>query len=112
MNIYGDSMNVEVIIPTGPESCTVSYRHFFVDPDAADVPDVIALADTVMEQDRRMVESVQRNLAAGTYHDGLLSPRHESGLAQFHHLVRAADAKVRSSALVAGRGYQPPVQGW
>ena len=65
LNIYGDSMNVEVIVPTGPESCTVSYSHFFVDPDAADVAEVIALADTVMEQDRRMVESVQRNLAAG-----------------------------------------------
>ncbi|MGO9875946.1 MAG: aromatic ring-hydroxylating oxygenase subunit alpha [Acidimicrobiia bacterium] len=113
MNIYGNSMNVEVIIPTGPESCTVSYRHCFVDPNAADVPDVIALADTVLEQDRRMVESVQRNLAAGTYHEGLLSPRHESGLVQFHHLVRAADAKVRTSATaVAGSGYQPPVHGW
>ena len=67
MNIYGDSMNIEVIVPTGPESCTVLYRHFFVDPDAADVADVIALADIVLEQDRRMVEVVQRNLAAGIY---------------------------------------------
>ena len=93
MNIYGDSMNVEVIVPTGPESCTVSYSHFFVDPNAADVADVIALADTVMEQDRRIVEAVQRNLAAGTYRGGLLSPRHENGLVQFQDLVRAADVK-------------------
>jgi choline monooxygenase len=91
LNIYGDSMNVEVIIPDGPESCTVSYSHFFVDPDAPDVADVIALADVVMEQDRGMVETVQRNLAAGSYCDGLLSPRHENGLLQFHNLVRAAD---------------------
>jgi choline monooxygenase len=91
MNIYGDSMNIEVIVPTGPESCTVSYRHLFIDPNAADVPDVIALADTVMEQDRRMVESVQRNLAAGSYRGGLLSPRHENGVRQFQDLVRAAE---------------------
>jgi choline monooxygenase len=92
MNIYGDSMNVEVIVPTGPESCSVSYSHFFVDPNGADVADVIALADTVMEQDRRIVEAVQRNLAAGTYQGGLLSPRHENGLLQFQDLVRAAEA--------------------
>jgi choline monooxygenase len=91
LNIYGNSMNVEVIIPNGPESCTVSYSHFFVDPNTSDAADVIALADIVMEQDRRMVEAVQRNLAAGIYCDGLLSPRHENGLLQFHDLVRAAD---------------------
>jgi choline monooxygenase len=51
---------------------------------------VIALADTVLEQDRRIVESVQRNLAAGVYHHGLLSPRHENGVVQFQDLVRAA----------------------
>lgn len=90
MNIYGDSMNVEVIVPTGPETCTISYRHFFTDPNAADVADVIALADTVMEQDRGMVESVQRNLAAGIYRGGVLSPRHENGVRQFQDLVRAS----------------------
>jgi choline monooxygenase len=90
MNIYGDSMNIEVIVPTGPESCTVYYNHFFVDPDAPGVTEVIALADTVLEQDRRIVESVQRNLAAGTYQHGLLSSRHENGVVQFQDLVRAA----------------------
>jgi choline monooxygenase len=91
MNIYGDSMNVEIIVPTGPESCTVSYSHLFTDPDAADVADVIALADTVLAQDRRIVESVQRNLSAGIYESGLLSPRHENGLLQFQDLVRKAE---------------------
>jgi choline monooxygenase len=92
MNIYGDSMNVEVIVPTGPRSCRVLYAHLFVDPDAAGVADVIAFADLVMEQDRRMVEVVQRNLECGVYRDGLLSPRHENGVLQFQDLVRAADA--------------------
>ncbi len=90
MNIYGDSMNIEVIVPTGPESCTVSYNHFFVDPNGPGVAEVIALADTVLEQDRRIVESVQRNLAAGIYHHGLLSPGYENGVARFQDLVRAA----------------------
>jgi choline monooxygenase len=92
LNIYGDSMNVEVIVPTGAASCTVLYSHFFLDPNAADVAEVIALADTVMEQDRRIVEAVQRNLSSGSYLGGRLSPRHENGLLQFQDLVRAADA--------------------
>jgi choline monooxygenase len=96
MNIYGDSMNVEVIVPTGPESCAVSYCHFFADPTATEIPDVIALADIVMDQDQRMVEAVQRNLAAGVYRDGLLSPRHENGVLQFQDLVRACDKKRAS----------------
>jgi len=92
LNIYGDSMNVEVIVPTGPESCTVFYSHLFTDPNATDIADVIALADIVMDEDRRMVEIIQRNLAAGSYNDGRLSPRHENALLQFQDLVRAADA--------------------
>ncbi len=90
LNVYGDSMNVEVIIPTGPESCTVLYNHFFADPHDPCIADVIALADTVIEQDRRMVELVQRNLASRSYHAGLLSPRHENGVRQFQDLVRTA----------------------
>lgn len=91
MNIYGDSMNIEVIVPTGPESCAVWYSHFFADPNAPGIADVIALADTVLAQDRRIVEAVQRNLAAGVYEGGLLSPRHENGLLQFQDLVRGAE---------------------
>ena len=91
LNIYGDAMNIEVIVPTGPETCTVLYNHFFIDPNAPEIPEVIALSDLVMEQDRLMVESVQRNLAAGTYDAGVLSPRHENGLLQFQDLVRAAE---------------------
>jgi phenylpropionate dioxygenase-like ring-hydroxylating dioxygenase large terminal subunit len=44
-----------------------------------------------MAQDRRIVESVQRNLRAGIYESGLLSPRHENGLRQFQDLVRKAE---------------------
>jgi choline monooxygenase len=68
----------------------LAYHHFFADPHAADVADVVAFADVVMEEDRRMVEVVQRNLAAGVYDTGKLSPRHEQGLAQFQDLVRRA----------------------
>ena len=89
MNIYGDSMNIEVIVPTGPESCAVLYSHFFADPDAAGIADVIALADTVMAQDRRIVEAVQRNLAAGSVRRRAAQPPpRERCPAEFQDLVR------------------------
>jgi choline monooxygenase len=91
MNIYGTAMNIEVIVPTGPESCTVLYNHFFLDPQAADIDDVVAFSDVAMGEDRRIVEIVQRNLAGGSYLGGVLSPRHENGVRQFQDLVRAAD---------------------
>ena len=91
-NIYGDSMNLEVIIPTGARTCRVLYVHLFRDPDASDVGDVIGLSDQVMDEDRAMVERVQRNLESGVYRDGLLSPKHELALQQFQDLVRNAHA--------------------
>ncbi len=91
MNIYGTAMNIEVIVPTGPESCTVLYNHFFLDPKNPEIDDVVAFSDVVMEEDRRMVEIVQRNLAGGAYRDGVLSPRHENGVRQFQDLVRDAE---------------------
>ncbi len=90
INIYGDAMNIEVIVPTGPQTCRVLYNHFFIDPEHQNVSGVLRLSDVVMEQDRAMVEVVQRNLAAGRYRQGRLSPRHENGLAQFQDLVRQA----------------------
>ncbi|MDQ1520983.1 MAG: choline monooxygenase, partial [Actinomycetota bacterium] len=35
-------------------------------------------------------EAVQRNLDAGVYESGRLSPKHEAGVLQFHDLVRSA----------------------
>ena len=93
--IYGTrvvvvSKNICTVPTQGPASCTVLYSHLFLDPNAAEIAEVIALADMVMEQDRRIVEAVQRNLASGSYAVGRLSPRHENGVLQFQDLVRAA----------------------
>jgi choline monooxygenase len=44
----------------------------------------------ICEEDKAICEAVQRNLNAGAYGSGLLSPRHEAGIADFHHRVRIA----------------------
>jgi hypothetical protein len=48
----------------------------------------IATSQEVTEEDRRLVEAVQKGLAAGL-DPGPLSPRHEQGLAAFQDRVRA-----------------------
>ncbi len=41
-----------------------------------------------MDEDRAICESVQHNLDSGVYDVGVLSPRHENGVAAFQRWVR------------------------
>ena len=90
LNIYPTGMNVERIIPRGPERTDVVFDYFFT--DAADPEAVASMASSneLMAEDARIVEMVQANLAGGRYERGVLSPRHEDGLVSFQALVRAA----------------------
>jgi choline monooxygenase len=92
LNIYAEGMNVEVIVPTSATTCTVLYNYFFTDPTDPHNAEVVRLSCAVMEEDKAIAEAVQRNLAAGRYEYGRLSPHHEVGLVQFHDLVRHAHA--------------------
>ena len=87
LNVYPGGMNVERFIPASPTRTRVSYSYFFAgERDEA----VIAMSKTVLDEDRRICEAVQRNLEAGVYRSGTLSPRHEQGVAAFQRWVRAA----------------------
>jgi choline monooxygenase len=90
LNLYPNAMVVERILPTGPHSTQVAYSYFFADPDDPANDEVIRISKAVIEEDRAIVEAVQRNLDAGVYERGGLSPRHEAGVAQFQQLVRTA----------------------
>jgi choline monooxygenase len=50
----------------------------------------MASSTELMAEDRRIVEAVQENMAGGRFERGVLSPRHEGGLAAFQRIVRAA----------------------
>jgi choline monooxygenase len=90
LNVYPTGMNVERFLPRGPQGVDVVFDYFFADPDDPAAAASMASSARLMAEDRRIVEVVQRNLAAGTYDHGPLSPRHEHGLAAFHALVRGA----------------------
>ena len=47
-------------------------------------------SEEVADEDARMCEHVQRNLDAGSYQYGVLSPKWEYPLATFHKMIREA----------------------
>jgi len=50
----------------------------------------VANSMTILEEDRVICEAVQRNLASGLARPGVLSPRHESGVALVQTLIAEA----------------------
>jgi len=92
LNLYPDGMNVERFTPLGPTTTRVDYTFFFR-PGAEDEA-TVALSTEILDEDRRICEAVQRNLAAGAYDTGWLSPRHEEGLALLQRLVLESVSKI------------------
>jgi choline monooxygenase len=93
INLYAGGMSVERWFPTGPTTCVLVLDYWFADvgPAAMERNRVdVEGSTTLCLEDKAICEAVQRNLEAGEYDTGLLSPRHEGGLAAFHDLVRAA----------------------
>ena len=91
LNLYHRGMSLETYWPTGPTGTRVGYTFFA----AADCPEDEAVATVtnsvmIVEEDRVICESVQRNLASGSSRSAVLSPRHEGGVALVHELVARA----------------------
>ncbi len=93
LNIYPAGMNIERMLPLGPHRTKLVYNFFFRDVSAEAEPQIaaaIAATLQVTREDVTICEAVQRNLDAGLYDRGPLSPRHENGVRYFQTLVRAA----------------------
>jgi choline monooxygenase len=66
----------------------VVYDYFFRDLRAeARNKEVVRLGCDILDEDRVICEAVQANLETGVYDSGVLSPRHENGVAAFHQWV-------------------------
>lgn len=63
LNLYPNAMVVERIQPLGSHSTRILYNYF--DPEDPDNDSVLRISKAVVEQDREIVEAVQRNLDAG-----------------------------------------------
>ncbi len=88
LNVYRDSMNLEQFLPLGTSRTRVAYRYFSLDGTLDE--EVSRLSKLLLLEDASICESVQRNLDAGIYDRGVLSPRHERGVELFQRLHRDA----------------------
>ena len=90
INIYRNGVMMERVVPLGAHKTRLVYDYYF-DPKAAK-DSTLAMSNEVTAEDIRIVEAVQRNLDAGIYEWGRLSPRHENGVAAFQKSIREAIA--------------------
>ena len=90
VNVYADGMNVERIVPDGPARTRVVYDYFSASNDDAEIERMVEMSNVVLDEDQAICEAVQRNLDAGIYASGPLSPRHEAALAWFQSRIAAA----------------------
>jgi choline monooxygenase len=90
LNVYADGMNVERILPDGPNHTRVVYEYFFRDPDEPANEEAVKISGVTLDQDQAICEAVQRNLDAGVYESGPLSVKHEGALGWFQSRLRDA----------------------
>jgi len=90
LNVYGDGVSVERIVPLGGGRTRIDYAYLFRAHAAVDRDATLAMSREVTQEDVTICEAVQRGLDSGLVRQGVLSPRHESGVRAFQDLVRAA----------------------
>jgi choline monooxygenase len=93
VNVYGDGLMMERMLPIGLGVTRLIYDYYLVPAIADDERErhrIMAMSGTVTAEDRWICERVQANIEAGVYEAGVLSPKHEAGVAWFQRFV--ADA--------------------
>lgn len=90
-NLYPHGMSVERFMPRGVTRVDVVLDYFFATGVTdAEVKLSLDSSEEITAEDVVICEAVQRNLNAGRYRAGWLSPRHENGVAAIQRLVREA----------------------
>jgi choline monooxygenase len=91
INVYNDGLMMERMWPIDHARTQLDYLYFFPPGTAqGDIDRAVATSEQTTVEDQSITEAVQRNLSAGIYATGRLSPKHEEGVAWFQHQVRRA----------------------
>ena len=91
INVYKDGMSMERMWPVDHTHARLDYLYFFPEGLTESEKDAaIAASEVTTAEDIAITEAVQRNLDAGIYDRGRLSPKHESAVALFQDLVTRA----------------------
>ena len=93
LNLYDWGSSIATVEPLGAGRVRHINWYLFADISEAKDAENRAAAEwsaQIVTEDLAMVEGVQRNLAAGIYERGPLSPKWEHGVVAFQDMVRAA----------------------
>lgn len=85
-DVFPGGFATERWFPRGHDHIELYFDYFF-DDDAVDVEDMVKVSEEVADEDAHMCELIQNNFVSGMYTPGVLSPRHENSIADFHSLV-------------------------
>jgi len=88
INVYKDGLMMERMWPLDHTRTVLDYLYFFPEDMARDQRErPMKSSGIITAEDIKITEAVQRNLDAGIYSTGRLSPRHELGVAWFQSEV-------------------------
>ena len=91
VNVYADGILMERMWPEAVDRTRLDYLFLFAeDADEAEIERQITASLVTTKEDVEICEAVQRNLNAGVYQTGRLSPKHELGVAWFQKQVLRA----------------------
>lgn len=91
INVYRDGAMIERMTPVGPGRTRLDYL-FLNDGGEAALGEALVASDRLTAEDAAICEAVQRNLTAGAYQTGVLSPGHEAAVAWFQMRIGAVHA--------------------
>ena len=91
VNIYRGGMSLERAWPLGPGRFRLVLSYLFDEDFGEDaIAEALQVSAAITDEDVAVTEAVQRNLEAGIYETGRLSPKHEQVTFYFQTLVRQA----------------------
>ncbi len=103
INTYRHGYMIERMTAVGPEETRLDYFYFFDPERTAELGAMFEVSDRVTAQDKQICEAVQRNLGAGVYRGGVLSPKHEQGVAWFQDRIAEAHGEPQPARLASAK---------
>ncbi len=73
LNRYGPWLDINIVEPTGPQTCQVRFEYFLHRDHEAEgefVEESLQASDAVQQEDVRLCEAVQRGLRSPAYDSG------------------------------------------
>lgn len=90
LNRYGPWLDINIVEPTGPQTCQVRFEYFLHRDHKAEeefVEESLQASDAVQQEDVRLCEAVQRGLRSPAYDSGRYAPSIERPMFHFHQLL-------------------------